>query len=225
MPAWKELLAEPEKPKHIKEESEDDSEEEKNEKKIEKKIEQKTEKKIEKKIEENREVEEAEDSDDEAPEAVSLSVGKERALDLRKKETQSQTAYKQEQKERARKLFHSDNVRSDKKKDEISFLDTSVLEEIEEDESKKETELQKKKEEREEKRKRKREEREALEAANKPKRKKFSGGLEVVLSSEGGQRKINNKARAKVNCHFRHINRKSSLSCHSNHRGPSSSFV
>ena len=164
-----------------------------------------------------------EEEDDDAPEAVSLSMGKKMALDLKKKETQSQKAYKQEQKERARKLFHSDNVRSDK--EEISFLDPSVLAEIEEDESKEETEQQRKKAERGEKRKRKREAREAREEANKPKRKKFSGGLEVVLSSEVGGRSINNRARARVNCHFRQVNRSSSLSCHSGSRKPSSSFA
>ena len=164
------------------------------------------------------------DDDDDAPEAVSLSTGKQMALDLKKKELESQKAYKQEQKERARKLFHSDNVKEVKEKKNLSLIDTSLFDEIEEDESNKKAEEKARREEKQEKRKRKREMEEAKAQAQKPKKKKFSS-VEVVLSSDVGGRSINSRARSRLNRHYRRPDRNVNSLSSSRAHAPSSSFA
>ena len=165
------------------------------------------------------------DSDDDAPEAVSMSSAKQMALEAKKKESQSQKAYKQEQKDRARKLFHSDNVRPEKKEaTKISFLDDSLFDELEEDETKKEEEEKVKKEERKEKRKRKREAEEAKERAQRPKKKTFDS-VEVVLSNEVGGRSINSRAKSRLGRHYRKYDRSTNFLSSSRKHTPSSSFA
>ena len=156
-------------------------------------------------------------SEDEAPEAISLSSGKEMALLQTQEELKSKKAFEEEKKLRAKKMNRSDEPskkeerskdkkETTKKKEEVDAFPEDLLSEVNFEALENEPERT---------RKRKRQKQEIIQ----PKKKIFGDNIQVVARGSLNTRTIRPQTNSFLTDHFSKVPRSTLTTLHSHRRG------